>query len=58
MLSDERMELLDSFRHSGFSVDTSHAETVMEQPVPVTQGSRLVGEPDLSPDGEWLTFDR
>ncbi|MBA2526305.1 MAG: serine/threonine-protein kinase [Pyrinomonadaceae bacterium] len=32
-------------------------ETVVGQPVWITQGSRLALVPHLSPDGEWLTFD-
>jgi Tol biopolymer transport system component/tRNA A-37 threonylcarbamoyl transferase component Bud32 len=32
------------------------AGTVTGQPGAVTRGSRLVGAPDVSPDGEWLTF--
>jgi len=32
-------------------------ETVVGQPVLITEGSRLALVPDLSPDGEWLTFD-
>jgi eukaryotic-like serine/threonine-protein kinase len=32
-------------------------ETVVGQPGWITQGSRLALVPDLSPDGEWLTFD-
>src|SRR3989454_3785346 len=32
-------------------------ETVMGQPVWITQGSRSANTPNLSPDGEWLAFD-
>ena len=32
-------------------------ETVVGEPVWITQGSRLALVPDLSPDGEWLAFD-
>src|SRR6266567_2346326 len=32
-------------------------ETVMGQPVWITQGSRMANTPNLSPDGEWLAFD-
>jgi Tol biopolymer transport system component len=32
------------------------AGTVTGQSVAVTRGSRLAGIPDVSPDGEWLTF--
>jgi len=32
-------------------------ETVTGQPVWITQGSRWVNTPNLSPDGEWLAFD-
>jgi Tol biopolymer transport system component len=31
-------------------------ETILSQPRWITQGSRQAGYPDLSPDGEWLTF--
>ena len=29
---------------------------VQGDPTPVTQGSRLVGGPDISPDGDWLVY--
>jgi Tol biopolymer transport system component len=32
-------------------------ETVMGDPVGITQGTRLFFVPDLSPDGDWLVFD-
>jgi Tol biopolymer transport system component len=32
-------------------------ETVIGQPVWITEGSRLAYVPNLSPDGEWLVFD-
>ena len=32
------------------------AESVIGQPTPINQGSRLFGSPDISPDGEWLVF--
>jgi Tol biopolymer transport system component len=32
-------------------------ETVIGQPILITEWSRLALVPDLSPDGEWLTFD-
>jgi Tol biopolymer transport system component/predicted Ser/Thr protein kinase len=38
----------------GFNPST---EKVEGQPVPVTQGSRRLCCPDISPDGQWLTFD-
>jgi eukaryotic-like serine/threonine-protein kinase len=31
-------------------------ETLVGVPVPITQGSRQATAPNLSPDGEWLTF--
>jgi Tol biopolymer transport system component len=31
-------------------------ETLVGGPVPITQGSRQATAPNLSPDGEWLTF--
>lgn len=37
----------------GFDPST---ETVVQQPVWITQGSRQVASPYPSPDGEWLTF--
>ncbi len=38
----------------GFNPATEKLEG---QPVPVTQGSRRLCCPDISPDGQWLTFD-
>jgi len=38
----------------GFDPDK---ETVTGQPIWITQGSRWANTPNLSPDGEWLTFD-
>jgi tricorn protease len=32
------------------------AENATAQAVPINQGSRLFGDPDISPDGEWLVF--
>jgi serine/threonine protein kinase len=34
----------------------STRETVVDQPIWVTQGSRLANTPDPSPDGQWLVF--
>ena len=32
------------------------AENITGQPVPINQGSRLFGDPDISPNGEFLVF--
>lgn len=47
----------ESMRKSLYSIAFNPAaENAIVQPVPIHQGSRLFGDPDISPDGEWLVF--
>jgi eukaryotic-like serine/threonine-protein kinase len=47
----------ESMRKSLYQIGLNpSAESATGQPVPINQGSRLFGSPDISPDGEWLVF--
>jgi eukaryotic-like serine/threonine-protein kinase len=47
----------ESMRKSLYQIAINPAvENDNGQPVPINQGSRLFGDPDISPDGEWLVF--